>query len=75
MFLMAGHQLSACQPEAVAPATRFLCLVMRLQNFIFFSGGKGHHLLPETLGSLPVHLYGEDRDVAFLSLPRPWLCT
>lgn len=74
MFLMPGHQLGACQPDAVAPATSFFCLVMRLQNF-FFSGRRGYHLLPETLGSLPVRLNGEDKDVAFLSLPKPWLCT
>lgn len=75
MFLMPDHQLSTCQPEAVASALTFLCLAMLLQNFIFFSGGRGHHLLPVTLGTLPVCLYGEDRDIAFLSLPRPWLCT
>ena len=43
-------------------------------QFLFFSGGS-HHLLHVTFGSLPVCLYGEDRDTAFLSLPRPWLCT
>lgn len=37
MFLMPGHQLSPCQPEAVTPV---MSLAMLLRNSIFFSGGR-----------------------------------